>query len=86
VEIVAQVVSDIMDDSEPRTELYATKEIDQGYAGDREEEDLEEPSNHSSVDHTTEKSKKPKRPRLGAKQRQKIKEKKVPLQPPLCTT
>jgi len=77
VEIVAQVVSDIVDDSESRTELYTTKEIDQGYAGDKEEEDLEEPRNHSPVDHTTGKSKKTKRPRLGAKQRQKIKEKKA---------
>jgi ornithine decarboxylase len=84
VEIVAHVVTDIVDDSslteEGPIDRESGKDIDQGYSGDQEEGDSGD--GDGDGDDQTEvvisaDGKKTKRPRLGAKQRQKLKEKKA---------
>lgn len=79
VEIVAHVVTDIDDPSlteEGPIDRESGKDIDQGYSGDQEEGDSGDNDDQTEVVISAD-GKKTKRPRLGLKKRQKLKEKKA---------
>lgn len=79
VEIVAHVVTDIDDPSlteEGPIDRESGKDIDQGYSGDQEEGDSGDNDDQTEVVISAD-GKKTKRPRLGLKKRQKMKEKKA---------
>jgi hypothetical protein len=78
---VAHVVTDIDDPSlteEGPIDRESGKDIDQGYSGDQEEGDSGDNDDQTEVVISAD-GKKTKRPRLGLKKRQKLKEKKVRL-------
>jgi ornithine decarboxylase len=79
VEIVAHVVTDIDDPSlteEGPIDQESGKDFDQGYSGDQEEGDSGDNDDQTEVVISAD-GKKTKRPRLGLKKRQKLKEKKA---------